>query len=573
MRLQHFIEKIEQSQINKNQNIEASDQEAILNNLEQYKKSTVWAKDYIYGIEKDYRLARTSQIACFLNGDGDANIIYGDGLENHERLHLKKGKKLFDVIVSNPPYAIKSFKNYLNIENKNFTLFENLTENSKEIENLFIERTAQLLKERGRAAIILPSSILSNDSDLHFATRKILLEYFNIKAIAKFGNKTFGATGTNTVILFLEKRNQDFATDRRYICYDVFHGVTYFYQGYLDRQRLLEKFIAYRKIDKKDYRIFMGRAATENMLQSDFYRDYQNWFDNLTEIKNLKKKTSFKNKKKEEQKSELENLFYDKVLKIEQEKFYFFMLTLKDDFRKKETNGEAYKHQQTIIIDSGEKEIAKAFLGYEFSNRKGSEGIKINRNKKGHAINKMCEEENHNNPQKANSYILKAFEKEKINHIDDAIKEHIKIAKLTDMLNFEKVALNNAMSLNPKIENEIETKWETIRIEDILKKVEGNATKIEQKDIKEKGNVPVITQEKDILFSGYTNVKKTITDLPLIIFGDHTCVFKYVDFPFVRGADGTQLLKVDDKKLIPKCFYYLSQLFEITNEKNYERHF
>ena len=115
-------------------------------------------------------MARTSQIACFLNGDGDANIIYGDGLENHER--LKRDKNLFDVIVSNPPYAIKSFKNYLTVGEKEFTLFKNLTENSKEIENLFVERTAQLLENGGRAAIILPSSILSNDSDLHFATRK-----------------------------------------------------------------------------------------------------------------------------------------------------------------------------------------------------------------------------------------------------------------------------------------------------------------------------------------------------------------------------------------------------------------
>ena len=33
----------------------------------------LWAREYIYGIEKDYRLAKTTKISTFLNGDGDAN--------------------------------------------------------------------------------------------------------------------------------------------------------------------------------------------------------------------------------------------------------------------------------------------------------------------------------------------------------------------------------------------------------------------------------------------------------------------------------------------------------------------
>ena len=143
--LQHHIEKIN---LDEKSSLEKSKQEVIQNNLEQYQKSTEWAKDYIYGIEKDYRLARTSQIACFLNGDGDANIIFGDGLENHDRLDLKKGSNLFDVILSNPPYSIKSFKNYLDIGEKEFSLFQNLSENSKEIENVFCGKNRATFKRR-----------------------------------------------------------------------------------------------------------------------------------------------------------------------------------------------------------------------------------------------------------------------------------------------------------------------------------------------------------------------------------------------------------------------------------------
>ena len=332
----------------------------------------------------------------------------------------------------------------------------------------FVERTGQLLKEGGRAAIILPSSILSNDSVLHFETRKILLEYFNIKAIASFGNGTFGATGTNTVILFLEKRNKNFSKERKRVSEVIFENPeTDIFADYLNMQKLLKMFTNYRNLNLEDYKSFINKQSNENIIRNSFYLDYQNWFDNLTKIKNLKKKVIFQSKNEEEQKRELEKLFYNEALAIEQEKFYFFMLTLKDDFRKKETNGKAYKHQKTVIVQSGEKETAKAFLGYEFSNRKGSEGIKINRNEKGQAINKMSDDNDHLNQQKANSYILKHFEKQTIDSIDENISEHVKVAKLTDMLDFEKVKLNNAISLNPKINNEIESKWEMVNLGEV----------------------------------------------------------------------------------------------------------
>ena len=144
----------------------------IKKSLKKYQNNTEWAKEYIFGIEKDYRLARTSQIACFLNGDGDANIIYGDGLVEHTRLNTRK--KPFDVVIANPPYAIKSFKNYLQIKPDDYDIYDCLTETSSEIETLFVERTAQVLKEKGKAAIILPSTILSTKQSSYSKTREIL---------------------------------------------------------------------------------------------------------------------------------------------------------------------------------------------------------------------------------------------------------------------------------------------------------------------------------------------------------------------------------------------------------------
>jgi type I restriction enzyme M protein len=110
------------------------------------------------------------------------------------------------LLVSNPPYSVSAFKNTLNKVDESFKLFGKLTDQSSEIECLFIERTKQLLKDGGYAGIILPSSMLSNKG-IYESAREIILKYFKIVAIAEFGSNTFMATGTNTVTLFLERRN------------------------------------------------------------------------------------------------------------------------------------------------------------------------------------------------------------------------------------------------------------------------------------------------------------------------------------------------------------------------------
>lgn len=174
-------------------------------NLDHWKKAD-WTGEFIYGIEKDYRLARTAKVACFMNGDGEANIIFGDGLEDYTRPVKGRNYKFpqtgFDVIVANPPYSIQSFKTHLGLKNSDFELFEHLTESASEIEVLFIERTAQLLREGCVAGVVLPSSILSNTS-IYTRARELMLQRFEVRAIVEFGSNTFTATGTNTVTLFL----------------------------------------------------------------------------------------------------------------------------------------------------------------------------------------------------------------------------------------------------------------------------------------------------------------------------------------------------------------------------------
>ena len=165
-------------------------------------------------------MVKTAKVSCYLHGDGLAKVIHGDGLGDFatstEFKDLLKetdktypqDNKQFDVIISNPPYSVSAFKGLMNEEKSKiaFDLYNRLTDQSSEIECLFIERTKQLLKDGGVAGIILPSSILSN-TGIYTQTREILLKHFEILGIAELGSNTFMATGTNTVTLFLRRRN------------------------------------------------------------------------------------------------------------------------------------------------------------------------------------------------------------------------------------------------------------------------------------------------------------------------------------------------------------------------------
>lgn len=78
--------------------------------------------------------------------------------------------------------------------------------------------------------------------------------------------------------------------------------------------------------------------------------------------------------------------------------------------------------------------------------------------------------------------------------------------------------------------------------------------KTPQSEFLEWGEVPVVDQGQDLI-AGYVNDRSRVcnVDLPVIVFGDHTRVFKYVDFEFAMGADGTKILapiRGDDPKYL-----------------------
>src|SRR5436190_4292607 len=86
------------------------------------------------------------------------------------------------------------------------------------------------------------------------------------------------------------------------------------------------------------------------------------------------------------------------------------------------------------------------------------------------------------------------------------------------------------------------------------------------------GKFPIVDQGQELIAGRTDDETAVVADgLPIVVFGDHTRVFKFVDFPFVIGADGTKLLKpIAD--LDPKFFYFACLTLDIPS-RGYNRHF
>ena len=116
--------------------------------------------------------------------------------------------------------------------------------------------------------------------------------------------------------------------------------------------------------------------------------------------------------------------------------------------------------------------------------------------------------------------------------------------------------------------------WDMLPFTGCLKKVKSKKKpSIPKTDYQESGDFPVIDQGASFI-AGWTDSSESVIadNLPVVIFGDHTRIFKYIDFPFVLGADGTKLLHVNDDILDHRFFYYALSNLNVPN-KGYNRHY
>ncbi|EDO8814587.1 N-6 DNA methylase [Campylobacter coli] len=425
----------------------------------------------IYGIEKEYRLSKVSKVSSAMYGQNEINILYADALASFELANTNnlEGEKAkpqiesnsFDLLIANPPYSVKGFLETLSDKSKNtYKLFNDdiNIETNNSIECFFCERANQILNNNAKAAIILPSSILNKDS-IYKNTREILFQNFDFIAIVELGNQTFGATGTNTIILFLRKKetfkqenhliSQDYSLIKERIEAENLKDNENFYQNYLSA------YCDFRKFDKELYSNFLNGNLDSNLAELEAFKDYRNAFRQTSDYKKLKESKIYKESKDKQDLEDKAFLAYAQA--IEKDKLLYFSLSL---------------NQEVLIIKSpSDIKEQKKFLGYEWSNRKGDEGLKELHEP---YLSPLFERGNPQNETKLNTLICKAFLKT-LSDIPKDLQGYASKARLVDMMDFEKVEFNKAISLNPSNSTQsemsnpfINSKFELVRLKDFV---------------------------------------------------------------------------------------------------------
>ena len=442
----------------------------------------------IYGIEKEYRLSKVAKVSAFMYGQDEMNIIYADALAQNK----EQGKELqdgsFSLLVANPPYSVKGFLKTLSDEDKaQFSLYENIgdEETFNSIETFFIEKAKQLLHANGIAVIILPSSILDNGS-IYIKCREILLQNFDLLAVAEFGSGTFSKTGTNTVTLFLRRKQTAPNLAEHYK-----NRVKQWQSGDFDLDELfedhhlLQSYCNHCGFNLEDYKAFL--SETEEMplaiSATELFQEYRKVFE----------------KKKFPKSANLAKEWLNFAKEIEADKLRFFMLA-------------QHNQQEVLVVRMPEdKDEKKAFLGYEWSSTKGNEGIKYLNQSNSDEDDSLAKRKGIEriqtplfNPQnlfddtKINSLIRQNFNQQAIN-IPESLSNYVSLLPLSKMLDFSRAAFDKVIHTKLQKKLIITSKYPVITLETFPAEIRKGKSITKKNSVA--GNYKVIAGGKEFAYT------------------------------------------------------------------------
>lgn len=485
-----------------------------------------WSKNYVYGLDVDYRLVKTSKVSTFLNGDGDAIIRRANGLDSFTSpdyvgdLHVDKkqyANPVFDVLIANPPYHVDEFKSELPNLEEDFELGSLITENSSEIEALFIERASQLLKARGLMAIVLPSAILNTENKIYVQARQILLQRFKIVAVMKNPSRsTFAATKVETVTIFAIRRKD--ADIRR-----IQENIEHFLNGSPINDITLngnEKCISsYLKevfgtnFDISDYeKLLDGTYDGENQAANDYLKQYKKLKEPLTKTEYIKQE-------------EITRLL----------------------------NYSLSTHECVIIqTPDNKKDEEELLLGYKFNTRRGHEGIHpriknysiedltLLYGSKGNFLNKVVHD----------AFLGKA----KSTVIDDVAKPYFRVNRLDKLLDFSVKDNTFKISLNKALKGTVSDYGDegTISLEKVAELLNGDA--IKASDVSP-GEIPVIAGGREPAY--YTAEPNRLTPtITVSKSGEYAGYIAYHSDP-IFASDCFTITAKEDSGYTTLDLYYL----------------
>jgi type I restriction-modification system DNA methylase subunit len=444
--------------------------------------------EQIKGIEKDYRLSKVSQVAAYMYGMDGVEIHFADGLSDVSG--IKDGS--FKVLIANPPYSVSGFLETLPDEIlEKYSLYDDSlsVDKNKAIETFFIERAVQLLAPEGVAAIILPNSVLTNDG-LYLRSREIVLKNFDIVAICEFGGRTFGQTNTNTITLFLRKKPADCNIAQHYLnrVDEWFKGNMADDECYKDTH-LLQDYIEFVGYNIDDYLRMLKGVLTDSFLNEERINGYVNVLLGgkapilPTEAKKVRdnysayiggkgyEKDSFE--KRENKKAQA---ILDFVQAMEKEKLYYFLLAA--------SNSCDVLVMKTPESTKKDNKIEQRFLGYEWSNRKGDEGLKyLNVKTVKKAKSDEAEEDdtisqvkgingivtplfnplNLIDDYKINTLICKNFNN-KFEDVPEDLSEYVNMHSLTSLLDFKQTGFDKNININIAYKVKFQSKYELVAL-------------------------------------------------------------------------------------------------------------
>ena len=478
----------------------------------------------ITGVEKEDRLAKVAKVAAYMHGQEQIKILDADALA----AHLEIQRESFDLLVANPPFAVKGFlETVSDTDKEQYQLIQAIDKskihNNNDIECFFLERIHHLMAPDGVVGVIVPSSILSNTDAVRIRTRELLLQFFDLVSIAELGSGTFGKTGTNTVVLFLRRKAQRPEPTEHYRA-----RVDDFFEGDAEGTEYQDDYLvkAYCNRIEVPYEEYIKLFAQTNLellaelLQYDIFQDYKQAFNQSTEIKNLRKSNVFKNKTGTGAIRRIRAAFIAYLHTIEKDKLYHFILAHEQAGRVLIVNAPSTNKEQ------------KQFLGYEWSGAKGSEGIKYNGGETvNDIITPLFDPNALDNSQKINTAIKCNF----IGETTDPLPEHCHYAVLTDMLDFSRIDFNKVINLNPKQNTDIETQWELVKLGEVVGVRNGGTPNTKNPDYWNGGDICWATlvdtknkylydTERKITQEGLNNSSAVLLPINTVIFSSRATI-------------------------------------------------